>query len=879
MTGEPRPLLAFGPPVVVDRPTQTSRDMPRLSGPGGGRQGERLTPQFRELAGAFDAERARLTDNVPDEVDPALVVVFDLAGSVKDFCNAIDRIEGLEFLSELVGDRAEPDDDFHMVERERGRTDKPVSHSLYLVMSNSRAIDELIRLFGLWQQDPSVTFEHGLNKFKAAFGQLAAIRRWGPEDRIRETGLLDHWRETLDVVGQSASPVKVEVELWYRRDVEARAAAESHVERIVTESGGHLLDRSQIGEIGYHAVLAELPIQQVSSVLNNGAESIRLLVTDEVMFVSPFMPMSVAPATLDPVAEVRLPPGQRVSGLPRIALLDGLPFQNHDALAGRLIVDDPDDLGAGYPVSARNHGTAMASLIVHGDLSAGDEPLDRPLYVRPIMRPHEFAVRHEQVLPDRLLTDLLHRAVRRIVDREGDLDAAARSVRIVNLSIGAQARSLVRRMSPVGRLLDWLAQHYNLLFVVSAGNHLDPIAIPVESASDAGSARLAATRAVYDTSLLRGILPPGDALNALTVGATHDDGLGDIDVPDTVWDITEPGAPAHYSATGPGVDRSVKPDIHHGGGRALYARPVIQAGQDSVAVALAPTATAGPGLQVAAPGRTGATNATVFTTGTSNATALVTREASRLFDILEAGAGVAAGADDAPLPDALYHPLLVRALLAHESSWGPWETLLRRELGLDNQNARRQLTAILGYGRLDTDRLGAGATNRAVLVAGGQIARNQRHTYELPLPSSLRARADWHRFTITLAFTAPTVGRLARYRGVKVYFATPDTDLAGGDRIEAEHASVRRGSLQHEIIQGTKAMVFGEGDSFPVHLECMDDAQRLGARESVRYALVVSVETAVETSTTVHEEVRARLHEQIQARAQERVQARPVART
>jgi hypothetical protein len=876
VTGEPRPLLAFGPPVVVDRPTQSSRDLPRLSGPGGGRQGERLTPQFRELVGAFDAERARFADGSPDEVDPALVVVFDLAGSVKDFRNAIDRIEGLEFLSELLGEPADPDDDFHMTDRTRGRTDKAVQHSLYLVMSNARAIDELIRLFGLWQQDRSVTFEHGLNKFKAAFGQLAAIRRWGPEDRIRETGLRDRWRETLDLVGQSVSLVKVEVELWYRRDAEARTAAESHVERVVTGSGGRILDRSQIDQIGYHAVLAELPIQQVSSVLTHGAESIRLLTTDEVMFVSPFTPMSVAPATLDPVAQIRLPPGQRVDGLPRVALLDGLPFQNHDALAGRLIVDDPDDLGVDYPVSARNHGTAMASLIVHGDLSASAEPLDRPLYVRPIMRPHEFAVGHEQVLPDQLLTDLLHRAIRRIVDREGDRDAVAPSVRIINLSIGAQARSLVRRMSPIGRLLDWLAQSYNLLFVVSAGNHLNPVVIPAASAGDADSARSAATRAAYGASLLRGILPPGDALNVLTVGATHDDGLGYIDVPDTVWDITEPGAPAHYSATGPGVDRSVKPDIHHSGGRALYARPVIEPGKDSVAVALAPTATAGPGLRVAAPGRAGATNATVFTTGTSNATALVTREASRLFDILEAGT---ASGDDTPFPDALYHPLLVRALLAHASSWGPWEARLRRELGLDNQTARRQLTAMLGYGRLDTDRLGMGATNRALLVAGGQIARDQRHIYELPLPPSLRARADWHRFTITLAFTAPTAGQLARYRGVKVYFATPNTDLAGGDRIEAEHASVRRGSLQHEIIQGTKAMVFGEGSAFPIHVECMDDAQHLRARESVRYALVVSVETAVETSTTIHEEIRARLREQIRARARERVQARPPVQT
>lgn len=867
MTAERRPLLAFGPPTVAERPTQSRRDMPRLSSPGASRQGQRLTPQFRELTVAFDAERARLAADTADEVDPALVVVFDLAGSVKDFRNAIDQIDGLEFLSELLGDPSDPDDDFYMTERDTGRTDKPVPHSLYLMMSNARAVDELLRLFALWQQDSSVSFERGLGRFKAAFQQLTAIRRWGPEDRIRESGLRHRWQETLDLVGQSISTVMVEIELWYRRDAAQRTAAESHVEQIIAASGGRVLDRSQIGDIGYHALLAELPMQQVQSVLNDGAASIQLLTADEVMFVSPFTPMSVTPATLEPVTQVSLPRGERVEGLPRIALLDGLPFPNHDALAGRLLVDDPDGLGEDYPVSSRHHGTAMASLIVHGDLSARGEPLDRSLYVRPIMLPRERPAGAEQVIPNRLFTDLLHRAVRRIVKGDAGREAAAPSVRIVNLSIGAQARALVRRMSPIGRLLDWLAHSYNLLFVVSAGNHLDPITISADAANDLETARSAVVRAVYDAILVRAILPPGDALNALTVGATHDDACGDIDLPDTVWDITQPGAPAHYAATGPGVDRSVKPDLYHVGGRAIYTRPVTIPGETTVAIELAPAAATGPGLQVAAPGRAGATNNTVFTTGTSNATALVTREASRLFDVLDAGAP---GPEDAPMPDAQYHPLLVRALLAHASSWGEWEMKLRQELGLDNQQARRHITALLGYGRLDTDRLGTAATNRAMVIAAGHIARDQRHTYELPLPPSLRARAEWHRFTITLACMAPTVGQLTRYRGAKVYFATPDMNLAGGDRSGAEHFAVRRGSLQHEIVQGTRAMVFGAGDVFPIHVECMDDAQRLRAGKTVRYALVVSIETAEETSITIHDEVRTRLRQQARARQQVR---------
>ena len=136
------------------------------------------------------------------------------------------------------------------------------------------------------------------------------------------------------------------------------------------------------------------------------------------------------------------------------------------------------------------------------------------------------------------------------------------------------------------------------------------------------------------------------------------------------------------------------------------------------------------------------------------------------------------------------------------------------------------------------------------------------------MPPSLRAKAEWHRFTITLAFTAPTVGQLTRYRSAKVYFSTPDMSLAGGERSDAEHNAVRRGSLQHEIVQGSRAMSFVDGENFPIHVECMDDAQRLRAGNTIRYALVVSAETAEQTSNTIHEEVRDRL------RARARVQGR-----
>ena len=64
-------------------------------------------------------------------------------------------------------------------------------------------------------------------------------------------------------------------------------------------------------------------------------------------------------------------------------------------------------------------------------------------------------------------------------------------------------------------------------------------------------------------------------------------------------------------------------------------------------------------------------------------------------------------------------------------------------------------------------------------------------------------------------------------------------------------------------------MTFADGDTFPIHVECMDDAQHLQTGNTIRYALVVSIETAEQTSNTIHEEVRDRLR--VRARARGRV--------
>ena len=88
----------------------------------------------------------------------------------------------------------------------------------------------------------------------------------------------------------------------------------------------------------------------------------------------------------------------------------------------------------------------MASLIVHGDLQAGEPPLARPLYVRPVMvyNPRE---KGETTPPDRLPLDVIYLAVRRLIEGENREPASAPSVIVINLSLGDLNRPFAGRIA------------------------------------------------------------------------------------------------------------------------------------------------------------------------------------------------------------------------------------------------------------------------------------------------------------------------------------------------------------------------------------------------------------------------------------------------
>ena len=421
------------------------------------------TPKFDRLSRAAQTpEQLLALRNDPASIAPERAIVFEVEGSLKDFY-AQARAIGLEYLGDFE-DEFEPTEDFF----DSKKPDKKLVGRIYLAMPDVQALRELLSLWERYKQNR--TMPKGKGGWRELFSRLLDVRPWGPQDRI-SAATVAVWNEEL--ARTPDQPVRLEIELWFHENADRRAEAFRRVEAEVVNAGGRTVYHAVIPEIRYDAALVDLPGAQVRTLIDNPA--IRLARADEVMF-------------LRPQSIVRHPSSEEFEGAdsdvmqedvaiaePIAALLDGLPIQNHVRLSGRLVVDDPEGLEATYPVARREHGTEMASLIIHGDLNRGEAALPRRLYVRPVMQPSGTG--GERTPSERLLVDVIYQAVRRMKEGEGGQEPVAPRVVVINLSLGDEMRPFARIMSPLGRLLDYLSYRYRILFVVSAGNIMDRLPV------------------------------------------------------------------------------------------------------------------------------------------------------------------------------------------------------------------------------------------------------------------------------------------------------------------------------------------------------------------------------------------------------------------
>lgn len=837
MASPTRPLLissAASRQAFVARPARGGG----ASNPRKARQTERLAPRFAELQQARGTLQADASGAVLEQV-----LVLETNGPVKDLYDSIMRTPGLEWLANEDLRDLPPDEDFFI----RKSPDKRLSAQLYLILFNQQALDQLLSLWRLWCANKRLAKEH--RHWPAVFRQLRDIRRWSVRDRLEETGVIEYWRER---VAAGFETVSVEIEMWFRPGAR-RLRGEDRVRELVARAGGQVLASCAIPEIAYHALACKLRIDAVEQMLEN--PEVELLQCDEIRFVRPSAQAGAPVFAEDSDHEDEGAGRADELGDPLVALLDGLPLENHQRLAGRLIVDDPDGWAETYPVASRCHGTAMASLILHGDLSAGDRPAQRRLYVRPILRPDSFRGRHELAPDDVPWVDLVHRAVRRIAVGEGSLPPAARSVRVVNLSVGDPFQPFIRSISPLARLLDWLSWRHGILFIVSAGNHTSPLVI--EEFQDRVKPE-ALILALADAQRHRRILSPAEAVNVLSVGATAEDASGaappqaanqfEVDLP--------AGLPSPISGLGRGYRRAVKPDVLAPGGRVVFAAARTEDGASLKPADRRPRDP--PGQRVAAPSPTpGDLRATRFSSGTSNAAALVSRAATHIADALMELRGEPRAEQLDRVPLALW----LRTLVVHGASWSPEGSQFVTDVlrTADNRHTfTDEASAFLTFGKVRADRVLACTAERVTVLAAGNIAVDERYVHRLPLPPSLNAHTAWRRLTITLSWFSPINPRHRKYRRAALWFDPPGKADLLVKRTGVDWRAVRRGTLQHEVLEGEGEVInVGEDAFLEVPVSCTADAGDL--EERIPYAMAISLEVAPGVNTRIYDEVRARI--------------------
>ena len=832
MASDPnKPLLRLTPKPPADRPVGRQRQVPRPESFPQGRQTGAFSPKFNRLAEVLNRDASGLELRAdPAALAPERLLVFEVRGAIAAFAAAIRNVPGLELVDEE--------------ELESDQEDKaPVA---YLMVPDVRALRDLEGLWRRWQRGELL---RGETPWRDVFAFLRDLRTWGPQDRVQPTDS-DILSEEIFGCGED-DWVRLEVELVYRAAQAVGAEREAETHAAVVAQGGRVISRSRIDDVAYHALLIDLPVRAVRRVIERTADGLAGL--EPVMHIRP---QSIASSIeLADAADGEAPTPPEALQEPILAILDGVPVAAHPLLAAHLVVDDQFGLEPTTPVADRVHGTAMASLVVHGDRNRPASTLPRRIHVVPVLGARDgFPT-------DRLIVDIIYTAVLAI--REGP-QATAGNVVIINVSLGNPRRPFHGQLSAWARVLDRLAYRFGILFVVSAGNFTEPFPIYAYANNNLFEDADPAHRATETLRALgaivgdRRLFSPAETVNGLTIGACNEDAVSAADRVGARVNVDPYGAMRMSnpsSALGPGFALSVKPDLLMPG-----AREHLRFVRSHTHIEVRP---AGParaaGLRVAAPPRGGRENLDGYTNGTSAAAALASRTAHRIHDALEA----AYGEVFSRLPHA-QRAVLLKALLAHPAKW-PEDTaaLIRATIGppygkfhvRQKDNIRR----FLGYGIVEAEDAVACADDRATFWAAGTLQANKIATVDVPVPAAIGGQARLHFLAATLAWFTPTSSGRRSYRSVRLKVLEP-TELdalrvrAHGDQPDGNQTN--RGTLFARCWSGDRAPVVQANMTVALTVQ-RDPDQGVPIDEPIPFGLAVTL--AMPGVVEIYEQVRQRL--------------------
>ncbi|MDE0158523.1 MAG: S8 family peptidase [Candidatus Dadabacteria bacterium] len=541
----------------------------------------------------------------------------------------------------------------------------------------------------------------------------------------------------------------------------------------------------------------------------------------------------------------------------------------HKALEDRIDFDDPFDLASEYQPGERRHGTAMASLVIHGDRSDNTaEPIRSKVHHVAIIQPDPDARRvgekKEHFPEDCFYEDRIARAVRRMLEKDGEIEPQAPTIKVINLSVGDSTRPFLHTLSPWARLLDWFSWKYRVLFCVSAGNYDRAYDFGIsyseyESKNSEEKVQIL-LESMQDSLSSRRLLAPAESINALTVGALHWDESGDgYYLGDRVDLLPDNKVPSPITRLGHGFRRSIKPEIYFPGGRQLYKRPpsgkstVFKINNHLIA----------PGQKTAWDSEEGALSEDAFNRGTSNAAALATRTGVRIHEVLSE----LNNQNPDIIPDELI-AVLIKTLLVHGSIQNGES---KASVGhLKNSNNSRTFKTVLarylGYGAVNVERVLACTEQRGTVIGFGEITVEEIHEYRFPVPAEFGGQRMFRRMVVTLAWFSPINPGHRYFREAKLEIKSAskwDETPLRLKRVDSDHNQNKRGTVQHEVLEGKSELrEFQQNEEIVLQVICKKDATEK-LEEKIPYGLAVTLEVAEESEISVYEKVRQRLLQQI----------------
>lgn len=827
-------------PVILGAST-TPRSIASRRG-GGGRarftdpdeRAQRIDARFEEAVAAL-GDQIQLSESI-QAADPQLVLVLEALDEQINLTDVADKI-GLEILVEAEG-AVEPNAEYELIS---DRALNPfITSCLHAICMNETAFNKLLSLWRLWKNDQQLPY--GYSKLRDLFAHLKDVRPWGPQDRLK---MID-WDERFQ--GQITDvPHAVEIELWFRRNPEARAQSQRDVTTLIEQAGGEVQTSAIIDQIGYHGLKCTVPTAVLRELASGNYDAVRVVSSADVMYLR--ITGQALPPGGQPTETSEPPDSPLPSGDPIACLLDGVPAPGHPLLDGRVTVHDPDDLlGSVNDVDELKHGTWMASAAVWGDRNANEPALDRPILVRPILAPSAETVNRNEELPrTELVPDLMWRVFRELFDGENGEAPAGKQIAIINISVGDPASPFDSILSSWSRMIDWLSYEYGVLVVISAGNHTGLTLTPVDSRHITGLSREERRQAVLDAQARqqnnRRLLAPAESINALTVGAVHAD-ASEASPVGYAYDPTDGLLSiSPISPTGSGYRRSVKPDLAANGGRVLFRDP-LTASSDLVFTGASPM---GPGIRVATPKESKETHIA----GTSPAAALVTRQAVRLHDVVDQIAGGQA-------ITRRQRACAIKALLVHGAELPP--AVAHRPL---------EPEMAFGNGILARNYADGCATNEAVLLFLGSIGAPQELEFFVPLPDGLGV-VGAKRIEATLAWLSPVNWRHRQYRKASLSFVKPAGAIPGLKTPSGLPSSTTtRGAttVQRQCFELNSAFGSGQGSNMAIRIKCYEQAGGL-AGEKIDFAVAVSLWVAPTLGVDVYSQVRAQVQTRVPVQPQ-----------